>query len=119
MHPLQEHAAELAARQPARAGRPRVNLSGGSRQVPAITGQSQHDSECCFVVIRPGMGRTMVRGAETHPKFEKVKPNTAKSTRGFTVQLIPHGGILYEDASGSLRVDSELLRWFTWRRKRE
>jgi hypothetical protein len=29
--------------------------------------------------------------------------------RGFTVQWIPHGGIVYEDISGHLRIDSELL----------
>lgn len=42
-------------------------------------------------------------------EFRTVKPNTATSTRGFTVQWVPHGEIVYEDASGRLRIDSELL----------
>ena len=48
----------------------------------------------------------MVRKAEMHPAFETAKPKTGKGTRDFTVQWIPHGGILNEDASGLLRVDS-------------
>ena len=42
-------------------------------------------------------------------EFRKTAANTAVSSNGFTVQWIPPGGIRYEDASGELRVDSELL----------
>jgi hypothetical protein len=42
-------------------------------------------------------------------EFRKTAANTVVSSNGFTVQWIPHGGICYEDASGELRIDSELL----------
>jgi len=78
--------------------------SGGkanrARVLSAPSGQWQHDSERSFAVIRPDAGQRMGCGAEMYLEFEEVKPNTAKSTRGLTVQCIPHGGILCEDASG-------------------
>jgi hypothetical protein len=42
-------------------------------------------------------------------EFRRTSQNTAESTTGFTVRWIPHGGILYEDSSGTWRIDSELL----------
>lgn len=42
-------------------------------------------------------------------QFRTTAPNTAESTLGFVVQWIPHGGIIYRDASGEVRIDSELL----------
>jgi hypothetical protein len=42
-------------------------------------------------------------------EFRKTAANTAVSSKGFTVQWIPHGGIRYRDALGTLRIDSELL----------
>ena len=42
-------------------------------------------------------------------EFQRTEPNTVESARGFVVQWIPHGGIIYRDAFGEKRVDSELL----------
>lgn len=42
-------------------------------------------------------------------EFRASGPNTAISTRGFTVRWIPPGEIRYQDAAGSLRVDAEVL----------
>ncbi len=41
--------------------------------------------------------------------FQKVGPNSAKSDEGFIVTWLPSGGVDYSDASGTVRVDSELL----------
>ena len=42
-------------------------------------------------------------------EFQTAKPNTAVSSNGFSVQWIPHGGVLYQDEAGEVRIDSELL----------
>lgn len=42
-------------------------------------------------------------------EFQKVGPNRALSTKGFSVVLHPAGGVEYSDASGQVHVDSELV----------
>jgi hypothetical protein len=42
-------------------------------------------------------------------EFEKTKLNTVKSNTGFTVEVKFAGGVLYTDADGELRIDSEWL----------
>jgi hypothetical protein len=42
-------------------------------------------------------------------EFKMLSPNSAASAKGFKVVLHPAGGMDYSDASGSVRVDSELL----------
>jgi hypothetical protein len=49
------------------------------------------------------------RTCHVSEEFQSTTPNTATSTSGFSVQWIPHGGVLYQDAAGQVRIDSELL----------
>ena len=42
-------------------------------------------------------------------EFQKLTPNSASSTKGFTVIFRPPGGVDYSDAHGTVHVDSELL----------
>jgi hypothetical protein len=42
-------------------------------------------------------------------EFEKLSANAARSSRGFTVVWRPPGGVDYTDASGTIRVDAEML----------
>ena len=42
-------------------------------------------------------------------EFRTIGPNSVASNKGFTVTWRPSGGVDYTDASGTLRIDSEVL----------
>lgn len=42
-------------------------------------------------------------------EFRTIGPNSAESNKGFTVTWRPSGGVDYTDASGTVRIDSEVL----------
>lgn len=42
-------------------------------------------------------------------EFKKIGVNTVTSENGFTVQVRPMGGVLYRDANGEFKIDSEWL----------
>lgn len=42
-------------------------------------------------------------------EFKKAGVNTVTSSNGFTVQVKPMGGVLYRDANGEVKIDSEWL----------
>jgi hypothetical protein len=82
-----------------------------------ITATADHPSSGMIAGKRPlaacGKLTPMFRGAEDFnqmsAEFAKVGPNAASSGMGFTVIFHPAGGLDYTDATGTIRVDTELF----------